>query len=121
MIPKAIARRLSTWVIGLFVIAQIFAVVPLMSEHTTHEAQTSLSFSQDRVSAGHIPQGHHHGDADGFIQHHELQDLSGALTCAVSQCEIAAVRVAVAQFEPDALAEGDPILLEHPPKTLLSA
>jgi hypothetical protein len=121
MIPTAKVRSLSTWVVGLFVIAQIFAVVPLMSEHTTHVAQTSFALCQDCVSTGTIPQGHHRGDADGFVQHHELQDLSGALTYAISQCKIGILHVAVSRYAPNALVEGDPILLEHPPKSLLSA
>jgi len=121
MIPAATARRLTRWVVGLFVIAQIFAVVPLVSEHTTHVAQTSSALPQDRISTADIPQGHYPGDADGVVQHHELQDLTGALTCAGSQGEIGVVRIAVSGYAPDALVESDPLLLEHPPKSLLSA
>ena len=121
MIPRSTARRLAPWMVGLFIIAQIFAVIPLISEHTIHIAQSELGVSLDRVGAGGVPQAHHRGDADGFVQHHELQDLSGALTCTVSQCEIGFVRVALSPYAPDALAEGDPIFLERPPKALLSA
>jgi len=120
MIPTATARRLSPWVFGLFLAAQIFGVVPLMREHTAHVAQSGLILSQDRVSTGHVPRAHHCGDADGFIDHHQLQDLSGAFTCSVSQCEIGFVRLALCPYAPDALAEGDPILLERPPKPILS-
>jgi len=120
MIPTATARRLSPWVLGLFLIAQIFGVVPLIREHTAHLAQTGLTLSEDCAGSGHVPQTHHRGDADGFIHHHQLQDLSGAFTCTVSQCEIGFVRVAVCPYAPDALAEGDPILLERPPKPILS-
>jgi hypothetical protein len=121
MIPTATARRLGMWVVGLFVIAQIFAVVPLMSEHTTRVAQASLALCQDRIGIGNVPRGHHRGDTGSFVQHHELQDLSGALTHEISRCEMAVVRVAVARYAPDALVEGDPVVLEYPPKSLLSA
>ena len=121
MIPMAVARRLGPWLVGLFLVAQVFSVVPLMSGHTAHVAETELVLSKDNASGGIIPQGHHHrGDADGFIQHHELQDLSGAFICQVSRCEIASVYVAFTACAPNALAQADPILLERPPKPLLS-
>jgi hypothetical protein len=121
MIPSAIMRRLGSWLVGLFLISQIFGVVSLLSEHTAHVATTELLPSQVSASTGNIPQGrHHHGDADGFIQHHELQDLNGTLTCLSGQCEIAFTYVANTDYVPAALAEGDPILLERPPKPMVS-
>jgi hypothetical protein len=121
MIPTAAMRRLSTWLVGLFLIAQVFGVVSVLSEHTAHIAATELLPSQVSASTGNIPQGRHHrGDADGFIQHHELQDLNGTLTCLSSRCEIDFVYVANTDYVPAAFAEGDPILLERPPKAMLS-
>jgi hypothetical protein len=122
MIPKATMRRLGAWFAGLFLIAQIFGVVPLISERATHETESALMLFNENAGIGSIPQGHHHhhGDADGFIQHHELQDLSGAFTCLASQCDVDFVQVAITAFVPDALAEADPTLLERPPKQLLS-
>jgi hypothetical protein len=112
---------LGPWFVGLFLLAQIFGVVPLMSSHTTHVAEAQLVLSKDNASTESIPQRHHHhGDADGSIQHHELQDLNGSLACLVSSCEIACVYVAITAYAPDALAEADPILLERPPKPFLS-
>jgi hypothetical protein len=120
MIPMAAKRRLSPWLVGLFFVAQIVAVVPLVSSHTAHVAETELVCCKDG-STGSVPQGHHHhGDADGFIQHHELQDLNGSLTCLVNSCENAFVHVGSTAYAPSALAEADPILLERPPKALLS-
>jgi len=120
MIAMAAMRRLCPWLVGLFLIAQIFGVVPLMSEHTAHAAESQLVHFKGNASGGSIPQGHHHhGDADGFIQHHELQDLNCAFTCVVC-CEIAFVHVAITARAPSALAEADRILLERPPKPLLS-
>jgi hypothetical protein len=122
MISTAVMRRLGTWLVGLFLIAQIFGVVSVLSEHTAHVATTELQPAQVSASTGNVPRGrHHHGDADGFIQHHELQDLTGTLTCLSSRCEMVFVYVANTDYVPAALAEGDPILLERPPKATLSA
>jgi hypothetical protein len=121
MIPMAAMRRLGPWLVGLFLIAQIFGVFPLISGHTAHVAEAHLVLSKDNGNIGSIPQGHHHhGDADGFIQHHELQDLTGAITCLANRCERAFVHVALTIHAPNAVAGIDPILLERPPKPLPS-
>jgi hypothetical protein len=116
----AASRRLGRWLVGLFVIAQIFGVVPLMSGHTLHVVESDLELSSDTSKTATIPQGHHHGDADGFILHHELQDLSGVFLCPTSQCEIGSLPAAIVAFAWNALAENAPALLERPPKSFLS-
>jgi hypothetical protein len=120
MFPTAAARRLSPWVVGIFLAAQIFGVFPLVSEHTAHVVEADFTLSRNCVCTG-ILHGHYQGDADGFVQHHELQDLSGVLTCTVGQCENGLIYVAVSLYAPHALAEGNPIFLERPPKSPLSA
>jgi len=121
MVPTAAMRRLSPWLVGLFLIAQMFGVASVLCEHTEHVAATELLPSQVSASTGNIPQErHYNGDSDGFIQHHELQDLTGTLTCLSSRCEMAFVYVANTDYVPAALAEGEPILLERPPKAMLS-
>lgn len=118
MLKLAANRRAVLWLTRLFFMAQVFGVVSLMSEHTTHVASTELSFHNH---AGDVPHTRHHrGDADGFVQHHELQDLSGALICPIGRCEIAAMPASLIAPAPEALAEADPTLLERPPKTALS-
>jgi hypothetical protein len=121
MFPTATARRLSPWVLGIFLVAQIFGVIPVMSEHTAHVAQADFAVPEECVCTGAAPHGHYRGDTDGFVQHHELQDLSGVIGCAVSQCEIGLMHVAVSLYAPHALKEGDPVFQEHPPKSILSA
>jgi len=121
MIPTTAMRRLSPWLVGLFLIAQMFGVVSVLCEHTEHVAVTELLPSQVSAGTGNIPQGrHYNGDSDGFIQHHELQDLTGTLTCLNSRCEIAFGYVTNTDYVPAALAEGEPILIERPPKATLS-
>ena len=121
MIAMAAMRRLGPWLVGLFFIAQIFGVVPLMSGHTAHVAETQFALSKGDAGTGNVPQRHHHhGDADGFIQHHELQDLNGTITSLAGRGEIACVQVALVTYAPSALTQTDPVLLERPPKPLLS-
>jgi hypothetical protein len=92
-----------------------------MSEHAAHIAQADFALSQNCICTGTTHHRHYRGDADGFVQHHELQDLSGVLTCAVSECESGLIHVAVSFYAPHALSEGNPVSLERPPKSLLSA
>jgi hypothetical protein len=119
--PTTAARRLSPWVVGIFLLAQIFGVFPLVSEHTAHIAQADFTVASDCVCTGHAPHEHYQGDSDGFVQHHELQDLSGVLSCAVDQCQRGIIHVAVSLYAPHALTEGHRNFLERPPKSLLSA
>ena len=121
MFLKAVARRLSPFVVGLFLAAQIFGVFPLVSEHTAHIAQTDFALAQDCVCKSDMPHRHYRGDADGFVQHHEMQDLSGVLSCAASECDIESLRVAVARYVASAHVEGNPVSLERPPKPILFA
>lgn len=136
MIRQAALHRLVPWLIGLFFIAQICSVVQLLSEHTAHVTESQLILSEAAVSeaavseaavseaavAGNTSQGHHHhhGDADGAIQHHELQDLNGAPACLIAGCELAFTHDTVTAYISDTLTESKPVLLERPPKPFLS-
>lgn len=121
MIAIAGMHRCGRWLVGLFLIAQIFCVVPLMSGHAAHVAEAELAIFYHHVDTGNPTHfHHHHGDADGFIQHHELQDLNGALTILGAGSDIVFVRAAMTAYAPDALVEADPVLLERPPKPILS-
>jgi hypothetical protein len=105
----------------VFLIAQIVGVVSLLSEHTAHVAGTESLASQGSVSTGNIPKSRRHcGDADGFIQDHELQDLNGTLTYLSRLCEIAFVPASNIAYVPAVLVGGDPIVLERPPKPMRS-
>jgi hypothetical protein len=121
MIRQAPLRRLCPWLIGLFFIAQICSVGQLLSEHTAHVAESQLILSEVTF-IGDISHGHHHhyGDADGAIQHHELQDLNGAPAYLIVNCEFAFVHDTITAYVSDALTESNPVLLERPPKPFLS-
>jgi hypothetical protein len=109
------------WLVGLFIIAQICGVVRLLGEQTAHVAESQLMLA-DATVTGSTSQGHHHhyGDADGAIQHHELQDLTGAPASLIAGCELAVTHVTITGYVSDVLAEGNPALLERPPKPFLS-
>jgi len=115
MIPLAAMHRLKPSLAGLFFMAQLFGVVPLMSHHTVHVVDTEFAASTD------APQGdHYRGDADGFLQHHELQDLSGSLACAAPPCPLPIIRVTLTPRALETLVASVPALLERPPKPILS-
>jgi hypothetical protein len=120
MIRQAAPRHLGMWRIGLFFVAQICGVVQLLGEHTAHVTESQLTLSK-AIVVGNNSHGHHYdGDADGAIQHHELQDLNGAPACLIAVCEVAFAHVAKIAYLSDALTESNPVLLERPPKPFLS-
>jgi hypothetical protein len=121
MIRQAALRRSAPWLIGLFFIAQICGVAQLLSEHTAHVAESQLTLSEATVTGDTSHSHHHHyGDADGVIQHHELQDLDGAPTYLIAGCELAFMHDTITAYVSDALTESNPVLLERPPKPFLS-
>jgi hypothetical protein len=121
MIRQPAFRPLTPWLIGLFFIAQICGVARLLSEHTAHVTESQLVFS-DVAATGATSLGHHHhyGDADGAIQHHELQDLNGAPAYLVDDCEVTFTHDAIRAYVADLLTGNNPVLLERPPKPFLS-
>jgi hypothetical protein len=122
MIRQAALRRSAPWLIGLFFIAQICGVGQLLGEHTAHVTESQLILSKVAVT-GDTSHGHHHhhyGDADGAIQHHELQDLNGAPAYLIAGYELAFTHEAITAYVSDALTESNPVLLERPPKPFLS-
>jgi hypothetical protein len=116
MISTAIARRLGPVFVGLYLVAQICGVIPLMICDSAHAAPgTQMLSNQTRGLQDH----HHAGDADDADHHHVLQDLNGVLLQSyVSVGTI--VRIAIEMIAPRALADADAVLLERPPKPFLS-
>jgi hypothetical protein len=118
MIRQATLRRLSTWLAGLFFVAQVCGVVQLLGEHTAHVTESQLVLANAAI-AGNASHGHHHdGDADGAVQHHELQDLNGAPAYLIACYELPLAHVVTTAYASDALTENNPALLERPPRHL---
>jgi hypothetical protein len=121
MISTAAMRRLGPWLAGLFLAAQIFGVVPLMSCYSAHAAEGTLLLSAGEGGIDTHSHGHHYpGDSDDAAHHHALQDVNGVLAWVPDRNEVALVHIAVPPPLPRALAESDPVLLERPPKPFLS-
>jgi hypothetical protein len=120
MIRQAALRRWSTWLIGLFFLAQIGGVVRLLGEHTAHVTESQLAVAHATVDGNASHSHHHDGDADGAIQHHELQDLNGAPVRLIAIGGLSVTPANVALYVPDVLAGRNPVLPERPPKPSLS-
>jgi len=92
-----------------------------MSGHTAHVAGTHALLAESNNGAAGVPQSQHrHDDADGPVQHHALQDLSGVLVCPDGRCESASIHVVVAARGSNPLLAADAVRLERPPKFILS-
>jgi hypothetical protein len=121
MISTAAMHRVSPWLVGLFLLAQIFGVVPLISCHSAHAAGGASILCEYQTGADALPQSHHHlGDADDAAHHHALQDLSGVMANSPDRREESLVHIVITAPAPRALAPADQIRLERPPKPVLS-
>lgn len=119
MISTAIVRRLGPLLVGLYVVAQICGVIPLMSCDSAHAAPGTHMLSECKQT-GALPQDHHHaGDSDDAAHHHVLLDLSGVLIQSFIVVN-SIVHIAIEVSAPRAFAEADVVLLERPPKASLS-
>jgi hypothetical protein len=112
-------RRWGPVLVGLYVVAQICGVIPLMSCDSAHAAPGTHILSECKQT-GALPQDHHHaGDADDAAHHHVLLDLNGVLVES-SVVVNSIVHIAIEVSAPRALTEVDVVLLERPPKPFLS-
>jgi hypothetical protein len=112
-------RRFGPWLLGLFLIAQVAGVVPVMFDHAVHvfESQPAVSGAHDHSAPGRHGD-HRHGIVDVndeccALHHH----LAGVLpfTVRVVSTSFAAVQMVVPTAR--ASASADPILPERPPKS----
>jgi hypothetical protein len=121
MTSMATQRRLGPCLVGLFLIAQICGVAPLIKCHSAHAASWPLVLSACQDGIGPVSHDHHHaGDADDAANHHALQDLNGVFGWLPDRSETALVHIANTPPPPRALVGADPVLLERPPKPFLS-
>jgi hypothetical protein len=83
MISAATMRRVTPWLVGLYVLALIGGIIPLVSTDSAH-AGPLIVLSDSKAAGGELPGNHHHaGDADDAATHHALQDLTGILSCRI--------------------------------------
>ena len=112
-------RRFGPWLLGLFLLAQLAGVGPVMFDHAVHvfESQPAVASAHDHSAPGHHGD-HRHGIGDVkdeccSLHHH----LAGVLPFTVRAVSISFVAVLMVAPRTRALASADPILLERPPKS----
>src|SRR5262245_55641786 len=77
-------RRFASWLVGLFVFAQVAGVVPLMAAHTLHVFESKQVVSDDDVLAeGARGAQHHHSIAELNDQCCAFHHLAGVLAYAL--------------------------------------
>lgn len=111
-------RWLRTAFVGLFALAQIVGISPLMYEHTLNVYETTpvAGYHHVRVATSVPDADHHHGILGLHDQCCALHALAGPLphVANIVPIDSAAVRVAPAKLI--ALADARPSRLDRPPK-----
>jgi hypothetical protein len=115
-------RRFAPWLVGLFVLAQIAGVVPLMAAHALHVFESKQVVVDDDGVVAVSPRGakHHHSIADLNDQCCAFHHLAGVLAYALPVVPVNFIRVADVSFPFTVLIPADPIPPERPPKSLSS-
>jgi hypothetical protein len=112
-------RRFAPWLVGLFLIAQIAGVVPLISAHTLHVFESKQVVSDgDGIVAVDAHGSHRHSIADLNDQCCAFHHLAGVLSYALMINPVRFAKVVTVSFVPNSLISADPALLERPPKSL---
>jgi len=114
-----IKRRFGPRLLGLFLVAQLAGVVPVMFDHAVHvfESQPVLADAHDHSAPGRHGD-HRHGIGDVkdeccSLHHH----LAGVLPFTVRVASFNLIARPMLVPPTRALASADPILLERPPKS----
>jgi hypothetical protein len=112
-------HHLGPWFLGLFLMAQIAGVVPLMLDHAVHafEDQPAVASTHDHGALGRHGD-HRHGLADIQDECCTLHHLAGIAAPALSTTVIGIVTAPIEVAPQTALATADPMRLERPPKSL---
>jgi hypothetical protein len=120
MCSLATMRRLGPWLLGLFLIAHMAGVVPLICFHTMHLFDGQPAISDGPTASTAVDRSHHpHGTTDAkdeccSMHHH----LAGVLAPLLTTASISFASMPVAVSPQDPLHCSDPILLDRPPKFL---
>lgn len=112
-------RRFGPWLLGLFLVAQLAGVMPVMFDHAVHvfESQPALANAHDHSAPGRHGD-HRHGVGDVKDEccslHHHLVAIA-PVSIPSAAFSLAAMPLLVPPLR--TLASADPILLERPPKS----
>jgi len=112
-------RRFGPWLLGLFLLAQITGVVPVMFDHAVHvfESQPAIADTHDHSAPGRHGD-HRHGIGDVkdeccSLHHH----LAGVIPFMMPTGAFALTAAQLVALPLRTLASADPVLLERPPKS----
>lgn len=113
-------RYLRSCLLGLFVFAQIAAVIPAMYEHVINVYETTpvATHHHVRTNIAAPDADHHHGITDFQDQCCALHLLAGPLPRAISVVPVAAVGVRISLLEIVDLSYLNLRRLDRPPKSL---
>jgi hypothetical protein len=120
-------RQLGPLFLGLVLLAQAVAIVPLISTHLQHAFETEQDMAADRAEGGEVRHAHHHhAHRDGGQHEHGSADpndqcctlhnhLAGVLPVARGPSR-SSVTAAIIVVPSPSLVSTDPGALERPPK-----
>ena len=113
---------LRTILVGLFALAQVAGVLPLMYQHTlnVYETVPVASHHHIHVATTAPDADHHHGILDFHDQCCALHTLAGPLPRVADVVLIDSLSERMAPAPLVALTDTDPSRLDRPPKPLLS-
>jgi hypothetical protein len=132
MMSLGMKRRFGHWLLGLFLIAQLAGIVPLISVHLQHVVAGEQDIADDAASTSVAGHAHHHHDHKGSGRHdHGATDpndqcctlhhhLAGVLPNAAGANVNGISMMAFVSLPPRALVPADPGLPERPPKLQMS-
>jgi hypothetical protein len=124
-------RRLGHVLLGLFLIAQLAGIVPLIGVHLQHVMASHQDVADDAASTGVAGHAHHHHSHQGSGGHDHATDpndqcctlhhhLAGVLPNAAGADVNGIWITALVSLPPRALLPADPGLPERPPKLQMS-
>src|SRR5262245_20659803 len=113
-------RCLRACLLGLFVVAQVAGVVPLLYDHTLNIYETMpVATHEHRLvnpTAANPDADHHHGLLDLHDQCCALHTLAGPLPHVIDAVPVAFLSIRLAPEELIAPAGGSPAVLDRPPR-----
>ncbi len=112
-------RRFAPWLLGLFLVAQIAGVVPLLFDHTFHslEDQRAVSLVHDHAAPGRHGD-HRHGVGDVKDECCSLHHLTGVFPIAAIAAPSSFLATRMTAATVGALFTDSSIRIDRPPKTL---
>ena len=112
-------RRFGPWLFGLFLIAQMAGVVPLIFDHTFHvfESQRAISDPHDHSAPGRHGD-HRHGMADVKDECCSMHHLVGVSPVALGFARVSFANARIVTPPASPLVNTGPLRLDRPPKSL---